>query len=123
MDNIQKYFYMICFTGYLREQAKLAIDSATEEEKKAFALKGGKCKTKLIFLDIKILNFLFNIKIVSTPAENLKLNKTFVQWMDEHANFRQICEDGKGKTSFSKSKFNTIQNSFAILLGSMAENA
>jgi len=44
MDNIQKYFYMICFTGYLREQAKLAIESATEEEKKAFALTGGKCK-------------------------------------------------------------------------------
>jgi len=33
---------------------------------------------------------------VSTPAENLKLGKTFVQWMDEHANFRQVCEDGKG---------------------------
>jgi len=33
---------------------------------------------------------------VSTPAENLKLAKTFAAWMDEHANFRTICEEGKG---------------------------
>merc|ERR1719246_127988 len=24
MDNIQKYFYLICFTGYLRDQSKVA---------------------------------------------------------------------------------------------------
>ena len=29
----QKYFYMICFTGYLREQAKLAMDNASEEDR------------------------------------------------------------------------------------------
>jgi len=46
MDNIQKYFYVICFTGYLREMAKTAIDAATEEDKKAFALKGGKCMSE-----------------------------------------------------------------------------
>ena len=34
---------------------------------------------------------------MSTPAENLKVNKTFVAWMDEHANFRDICEVGKGR--------------------------
>jgi len=50
MDNIQKYFYMICFTGYLREEAKNAIDNAPEEDKKAFALTGGKCKVILTFL-------------------------------------------------------------------------
>ncbi len=44
MDNIQKYFYMICFTGYLREMSKSAVGAATEEDKKAFALTGGKCK-------------------------------------------------------------------------------
>jgi hypothetical protein len=38
---------MICFTGYLREQAKLAMDAASEEDKKAFALTGG--KRNLIF--------------------------------------------------------------------------
>jgi protein-tyrosine phosphatase len=81
MDNIQKYFYMICFTGYLREQAKLAMDNASEEDRKAFALTGGK---------------------LSTPAENLKLTKTFPQWMDEHANFRTICEEGKGKLQWER---------------------
>merc|ERR1719226_264183 len=34
MDNIQKYFYLICFTGYLREQSKVAKDGVTEEQKK-----------------------------------------------------------------------------------------
>merc|ERR1711934_1261978 len=38
MDNIQKYFYMICFSAYLREQAKLALASGAEE----FKLTGGK---------------------------------------------------------------------------------
>merc|ERR1711974_451679 len=52
MDNIRKYFYLICFTGYLREQSKLGKEGSSEEERKAFALTGGK---------------------VSTPTENLKL--------------------------------------------------
>merc|ERR1712020_812865 len=42
MDNIQKYVYMICFTGYMREQSKLAKDAGAEE----FKLTGGKCKYK-----------------------------------------------------------------------------
>ena len=33
---------------------------------------------------------------VSTPTENLKAKKTFQAWMDEHSNFRTICEEGKG---------------------------
>ena len=44
MDNIQKYFYLICFTGYLRDQSKVAKDGITDEDKKAFALAGGKGK-------------------------------------------------------------------------------
>ena len=44
MDNIQKYFYLICFTGYLREQAKIAKDGISEEDKKSFTLAGGKGK-------------------------------------------------------------------------------
>ena len=43
MDNIQKYVYMICFTGYMREQSKLAKDAGAEE----FKLTGGKCKYKI----------------------------------------------------------------------------
>merc|ERR1712060_228284 len=45
MDNIQKYFYLICFTGYLRDQSKVAKDGITEEDKKAFSLTGGKVST------------------------------------------------------------------------------
>ena len=33
---------------------------------------------------------------VSTPTENLKINKGFKAWMDDHANLRTICEEGKG---------------------------
>ena len=29
-------------------------------------------------------------------TENLKLNESFCTWMDKHANFRTICEEGKG---------------------------
>merc|ERR1712158_197864 len=66
MDNIQKYFYLICIT---------------DEDKKAFALAGGK---------------------VSTPTENLKLGSSFVAWMDANANLRSICDDGKGKLQWER---------------------
>merc|ERR1739847_57365 len=81
MDNIQKYFYLICFTAYLREQSKTAKDGVSEEDKKAFALSGGK---------------------VSTPTENLKINKGFKAWMDDHANLRTICEEGKVKLQWER---------------------
>jgi len=81
MDNIQKYFYLICFTGYLREQSKMAKDGISEEEKKAFALTGGK---------------------VSTPTENLKVGTSFSKWMDDHSNLRTICDEGKGKLQWER---------------------
>merc|ERR1711884_1027636 len=81
MDNIHKYFYLIVFTAYLREQSKTAKDGVSEEDKKAFALSGGK---------------------VSTPTENLKINKGFKAWMDDHANLRTICEEGKGKLQWER---------------------
>ena len=42
--------------------------------------------------------------LVSTPAENLKLHRTFVQWMEEHANFRDICDEGKGENKNKNKK-------------------
>merc|ERR1712042_267752 len=81
MDNIQKYFYLICFTGYLREMSKVAKDGISEEEKKAFALTGGK---------------------VSTPTESLKVTMPFTKWMDVHSNLRTICEEGKGKLQWER---------------------
>merc|ERR1712021_123834 len=81
MDNIQKYFYLICFTGYLRDQSKVVKDGITDEDKKAFALTGGK---------------------VSTPTESLKLKDSFVSWMDAKATLRTICDDGKGKLQWER---------------------
>merc|ERR1712001_625907 len=73
MDNIHKYFYMIAFTGYIREMAALAISTATDEDKAKHGLAGGK---------------------ISTPGDQLKLAKTFVAWMEEHGNLRTIVEEG-----------------------------
>merc|ERR1711881_355572 len=81
MDNIHKYFYMIAFTGYIREMAALAISTATDEDKAKNGLTGGK---------------------ISTPANQLKLPKTFVQYMEEHAALRNIVEEGKGKLQWER---------------------
>merc|ERR1711881_412846 len=81
MDNIQKYFYLIVFAAYLREQSAAAIGGVSEVDKKDFVLTGGK---------------------VSTPTENLGLAKTFQAFMEEHANLRTICEDGKGKLQWER---------------------
>merc|ERR1712209_40400 len=81
MDNIQKYFYLICFAAYLREMSKVAKDGVTEDDKKQFALTGGK---------------------VSTPTENLKVTVPFTQWMEAHANLRDICNEGKGKLQWER---------------------
>jgi protein-tyrosine phosphatase len=81
MDNIHKYFYLIVFAAYTREAAVLVLDSATEEDKKAFSLTGGK---------------------LATPADKLKLPKTFVQYMEEHANLRTIVDEGKGKLQWER---------------------
>merc|ERR1712168_188062 len=81
MDNIHKYFYLICFTAYLREVAILCKDAASEDDKKAFSLTGGK---------------------VSTPADQLKLNKSFVDYMSEHSKLRTIVDEGKGKLQWER---------------------
>merc|ERR1712168_1301305 len=81
MDNIHKYFYLICFTAYLREAAILCKDAASEDDKKAFSLTGGK---------------------VSTPADQLKLNKSFVDYMSEHSKLRTIVDEGKGKLQWER---------------------
>merc|ERR1712117_140599 len=77
MDNIQKYVYLICFTGYLREQSKIAKYAGAEE----FKLSGGKA---------------------SVPTENLKLAASFCTYMGAHPNFRTICEEGKGKLQWER---------------------
>merc|ERR1711936_914277 len=81
MDNIHKYFYMIAFTGYIREMAALAISTATDEDKAKNGLTGGK---------------------ISTPGDQLKLTKSFSAWMGEHSNLRTIVEEGKGKLQWER---------------------
>merc|ERR1712142_177518 len=81
MDNIHKYYYLIVFTGYIREAATLCKDAASEEDKKNFSLTGGK---------------------VSTPADQLKLPKTFATYMEEHAKLRTVVEEGKGKLQWER---------------------
>merc|ERR1712242_32535 len=80
MDNIHKYYYLIAFTAYMREAAELARNAATEEAK-ANALTGGK---------------------VSQPADQLKVSKTFVAWMEDHKQLRSIVEEGKGKLQWER---------------------
>jgi hypothetical protein len=81
MDNIHKYFYLICFAAYLREAAILCKDNASDDDKKNFSLTGGK---------------------VSTPADQLKLAKTFVAYIDEHSKLRTIVDEGKGKLQWER---------------------
>merc|ERR1712121_425663 len=81
MDNIHKYFYIIVFASYIREASTLVLDTASDEDKAAFSLTGGK---------------------LATPADKLKLPKTFVQYMEEHANLRTIVDEGKGKLQWER---------------------
>merc|ERR1711875_157196 len=43
MDNIQKYFYLIVFAGYMREQAAAAREAVADDQKAALTLSGGRC--------------------------------------------------------------------------------
>merc|ERR1712038_277688 len=81
MDNIPKYFYLICFSGYVRQAADLARNAGSDDEKKKNVLTGGK---------------------TAIPGDQLKVSKTFVQFMDEHSNLRSIVEAGKGKLQWER---------------------
>merc|ERR1712222_82589 len=80
MDNIHKYYYLIAFTAFMREAAELERNAAPEGAK-ANALTGGK---------------------VSQPADQLKVSKTFVTWMEDHKELRSIVEEGKGKLQWER---------------------
>jgi hypothetical protein len=77
MDNIQKYFYLIVFSAYVRECATIAMNAESADA----PLTGGKR---------------------ATPAKDLKLPKTFSQYMEEHANLRTVVEEGKGKLMWDR---------------------
>merc|ERR1712127_665504 len=81
MDNIHKYYYMIAFTAYMRECAETAKTSSNDEDKAKYQLASGK---------------------TATPGDQLKIAKTFVQYMDEHKPLRTMVEEGKGKLQWER---------------------
>merc|ERR1711979_103670 len=82
MDNIHKYFYLIVFAGYIREAAAVAREAIDADKKSGVALPAsGKC---------------------AIPASELKISKTFVDYMGENANFRDIIEAGKGNLQWER---------------------
>merc|ERR1712072_1002344 len=81
MDNIAKYFSLIVFTSYMRQCADLAKNSGSEEDKAKYSLASGK---------------------TATPGDQLKITKTFVQYMEEHKNLRTMVEEGKGRLQWER---------------------
>merc|ERR1712066_731980 len=81
MDNIHKYYYLIVFTAYVREAADLAREACAEDQKAELTLSGGRC---------------------SIPANQLKLKKKFVEFMDENAALRGLIEEGKGDLQWER---------------------
>merc|ERR1711981_786552 len=75
MDNIHKYYYLICFTGYMREQSKAARGGDGEK------LPGGKS---------------------AIPGNQLKLGKTFVTFMEAQPELRGLIESGKGNLQWER---------------------
>merc|ERR1711981_1242804 len=81
MDNIHKYFYLIVFTGYIRQAADLARESCTDEKKKDLTLSGGRC---------------------AIPGNELKLPKSFAAFCDENKTVRDMIDNGKGNLQWER---------------------
>jgi len=81
MDNIHKYYYLIVFTAYIREAADLAREACAEDQKAELTLSGGRC---------------------SIPANQLKLKKKFVEFMNDNAALRQLIDEGKGDLQWER---------------------
>merc|ERR1711909_41717 len=81
MDNIHKYFYLIAFTAYMREAANLARNAVAEEQKAALTLSGGKC---------------------AIPGNQLKVAKTFTEFMNAQSDLRTLIDTSKGKLQWER---------------------
>jgi len=82
MDNIHKYFYIICFAGYMREAAAAARETIEADKKGEVALPAsGKC---------------------SIPAKDLKLPSSFVDFMTKNDSLRSMVENGKGNLQWER---------------------
>merc|ERR1712076_327215 len=76
-----KYYYMIAFTAYMREAADQARNAVSEEQKPALTLTSGKC---------------------AIPGNQLKLNKTFVTFMEAQPELRGMIDEGKGNLQWER---------------------
>merc|ERR1711863_24522 len=81
MDNIHKYFYLIVFTAYMREAADKARNSVSDEQKAELTLASGKC---------------------AIPGNQLKLARTFVDFMEENSALRTLIDTGKGDLQWER---------------------
>merc|ERR1711931_413711 len=82
MDNIQKYFYLIVFAGYMREQAAAAREAIEADKKADVSLPAsGKC---------------------SIPATDPKIARSFVDFMEENASLRSLIDTGKGNLQWER---------------------
>ena len=82
MDNIQKYFYLIVFAGYMREQGAAAREAIEADKKADVTLPAsGKC---------------------SIPATDLKISRSFVEFMEENASLRTLIDTGKGNLQWER---------------------
>merc|ERR1711944_83391 len=81
MDNIHKYYYLILFTAYIRQAGEAARNAVDEASKAEVALSSGKG---------------------AIPADQLKVGKTFVQFMEENSSLRTLIEEGKGDLQWER---------------------
>merc|ERR1712183_330793 len=81
MDNIHKYFYLILYTAYIQQAGEAARTACDDALKDSVTLASGKC---------------------SIPADQLKIGKTFVQFMEENSAMRNLIEEGKGDLQWER---------------------
>jgi len=79
MDNIHKYYYLICFTAYMRD---MAIEARSQKAEAEVTLpSSGKS---------------------AIPGNQLKLGKSFVDFMGANAALRDLVEAGKGNLQWER---------------------
>merc|ERR1712117_119393 len=82
MDNIHKYYYLIVFAAYMRDAAAAAREAIEADKEAAVSLPAsGKC---------------------SIPAKDLKIEKTFVDFMNANEVLGGIVDKGKGNLQWER---------------------
>lgn len=78
IDNIQKYFYIIVFGVYMREEIALSKDNTLDASN---TLRSGRH---------------------AIPADQLQIDKSFVQFMRENESLKELIEEGKGSLQWER---------------------